>query len=58
MQKCDFNTVEVRLLYDCSPVNWLNIRKTPFFKNYLWATAFVYVEKITIDTSPYPPVQS
>ena len=43
MQKCDFNNVEVTLLYGCSSVNRLNIPKTPFFKN-IWVTASVYMK--------------
>ena len=35
MQKCYFNKVDVTVLHGCSPVNWLNIRKTPFLKNTL-----------------------
>ena len=33
MQKCDFNITEVTLLHGCSPVNCLNILRTPFLKN-------------------------
>ena len=38
MQRCDFNKdalqlVEITLSHGCSPVNFLQVFKTPFFKN-------------------------
>ena len=44
MQKCAFNKVEVTLLHGCSPVDWLNIRRTPFLKN-TFGWLFLYIWK-------------
>ena len=53
MQMCDFNKGEVTLLHGCSPVNCLNICRTPFLKNSSGCLLRVYESEYSICLTAY-----
>ena len=58
MQKCDFNTFEVTLLYGCSPANCLNYSYNIFLEKHHWVTASVYMKVNAAYAGGHAPNQS